>query len=186
MADLDEVAAAIRELAKKRVLIGVPGDAPRGDGAAFSNVSRAYVFEFGSPAINMPPRPHIVPGVEEALPEITRRMEAAAKAVLAGGDPEPHLMAAGQAGVNAVKQKITDKLEPPIKPLSYLSRTTGTLARGYRRRRQARGETGPLIFAQAIDEDVYAQAEAEAASATPLVDTGNYRDSITFVIRDKD
>jgi hypothetical protein len=184
MADLDEVAAELRALARKRLLIGIPSEGDPHPDSTFGNVSRGYVFEFGSPAINMPPRPHIVPGVESALPEIAQRLEAAARAALSGGSPDPAMQAAGQAGVNAIRDMIDAKLDPPIKPLSYLSRTTGRLARGYRRRRARRGETGPLIFAPSIDEDVYAAAESEAATATPLVDTGAYRQSITFVIRE--
>ena len=124
MPDLNEIGDRLKRLARTRVLIGIPGDEPRGDGA-FPNASRGYVFEFGSPAINMPARPHLVPGIEAVLPEITERLKAAASAAVDGGDPGPGLAAAGQAGVNSVKGMITNKLEPPIQPISYLSRQTG-------------------------------------------------------------
>jgi hypothetical protein len=170
MAEFDDIAAAMRALARKRVLIGIPGEGePRADGT-FGNVSRGYVFEFGSPAINMPARPHLVPGVEDAMPEIVRRLEAAAKAALTGGDPDMFLAQAGQAGENAVKARIDSHISPDIKPESLLNRVTGRTARV----RRARAAGASLIE----------QARGEAASATPLVDTGAYRQSIRWVIRE--
>ena len=170
MPTLDEITAAMRKLAKTRLLIGIPGEGDPHPDSTFGNVSRGYVFEFGSPATNMPARPHIVPGVEDALPEITARMEAAALAALDGGDPRPAMMAAGQAGVNSIRAQIDSKLSPPIKPESYLQRTTGRTARRTRARRAG--------------TSLIELARSEAAGATPLVDTGAYRNSITFVIRD--
>lgn len=130
-------------------------------------------FEFGSPAINMPARPHLVPGVEKAKDEIGDRLKAAALAALDGNSAaaEIHLTEAGTAGVNAVQQVIRSGTLQPIQPQSYLQRTTGRAARRQRARHQA----------MSLRE----LAESEAASATPLIDTAAYSRSITSVVRDK-
>ena len=178
MPDLNKVAEAIRKLAKKRLLVGIPAEADQFvatkiGGKVFGNVSRGFVFEFGSPATNMPARPHLIPGVQQAMPEIEARLRAAAEAALSGDDSgvDGYLGQAGQAAVNRITDIITAHIAPDIKPESYLQRITGASARG---RRARRGGMSMMELAR-----------QEAGQATPLVDTGSYRNSITWVIRDK-
>lgn len=185
--ELKAISEAIKKLANKQLLVGIPMETSareqseflnmlmggRAGGTVISNASLGYIHEFGSPAVNIPARPHLVPGVTKAMDEITARMKAAATAALDGDSAgaDQQMSAAGQAAVNAVQQMITDKLDPPIKPESYLSRTTGRSARQKRA-----GKQGISLMEL---------AQAEAPQATPLVDTGAYRRSITFVIRDR-
>lgn len=178
MPDLKDVADSIRRLARKRLLVGIPMEADqltatRVGGTTFGNVSRGYVFEFGSPATNMPARPHLVPGVQKAMSDIEPRLRAAAQAALTGDDSgvDGYLGQAGQSAVNSVKGLITAKLSPDIQPASYLQRITGHSGRQRRARRRG--------------QSMMELARQEASQATPLVDTGNYRDSIQWVIRDR-
>ena len=48
------------------------------------NAQIGYINEYGSPAQNIPPRPHLQPGVKSVHAETTAKMKAAAQAVFDG------------------------------------------------------------------------------------------------------
>ncbi|MGO4171560.1 hypothetical protein [Bosea sp. TAF32] len=132
-----ELVKAIRELTSKEVLVGIPDtDAGRDDKDPISNAEIGYLMETGSPVQNIPPRPHLVPGVEAASQKIEKRMRAGAEAALAGkkSDVDAILTAVGITAENAVKARISDGPFAPLSPK--------TLAK-----RKAKGRTGekPLI-----------------------------------------
>ncbi|GHE70035.1 hypothetical protein GCM10019059_32260 [Camelimonas fluminis] len=149
---LGEVLKRIKDLAKNQVLVGVPDSnaARRDEGEAISNAEIGYINEFGAPEANIPARQHLIPGVQEALPEVTKRLKAGAAKAMAGdkkaGDTALH--AVGLAAQNAVRTKIDNG------PFAALADTTIA-------DRVARGRTGQK----------------------PLIDTGQYRNSITYVTR---
>lgn len=131
-----DILRAIKDLTSKEVLVGIPDtDAGRDEGA-ISNAEIGYLMETGSPAQNIPERPHLVPGVESAREKIEKRLKAGAQAALSGkaSDVDATLTAVGITAENAVKAKITDGPFTPLSPK--------TLAK-----RRARGRTGekPLI-----------------------------------------
>lgn len=185
--ELKSISEAIRKLANKQLLVGIPMETSartqseflnmlRGGSAGkttISNASLGYIHEFGSPAVNIPPRPHLVPGVQKAMDKITARMQAAAESALAGDSEaaEKQLSAAGQEAVSSVIGVIHSGTLQQIKPESYLSRTTGRAARQKRARKKG--------------ISLMDLAQAEAPGATPLIDTGDYQRSITYVVRDK-
>jgi hypothetical protein len=128
---------AIKDLTSKEVLVGIPDVAAgRNDADAISNAEIGNLMETGSPAQNIPPRPHLVPGVEGARDKIEKRLKAGAEAALSGkaSDADATLTAVGILGENAVKAKITDGPFVPLSPK--------TIAK-----RKAKGRTGtkPLI-----------------------------------------
>lgn len=136
-----DLVKAIKELTSKEVLVGIPDTAAGRDdsdegGPPISNAEIGYLMETGSPAQNIPARPHLVPGVESVRDKIAKRMKSGAQAALSGrnDDVDATLTAAGITAENAVKAKIT---EGPFVPLS-----PKTIAK-----RKARGRTGtkPLI-----------------------------------------
>lgn len=140
---LGRVVKNIKQLADDRVLVGIPStEAERNpdpaDGAVspYNNAQLGYLHENGSPVANIPARPFLIPGVEEAKPKYTRRLKAAAGAALDGDEQrvDRNLHAAGLETQAAVRGRIT---EGPFVPLAE-----STLAR-----RRARGRTGekPLI-----------------------------------------
>lgn len=132
-----ELVKAIRDLTSKEVLVGIPDTAAgRDDGDAISNAEIGYLMETGSPTQNIPPRPHLVPGVESVSDKIAKRMRSGAEAALAGkkADVDATLTAVGIVAENAVKAKITDGPFAPLSPK--------TIAK-----RKAKGRTGtkPLV-----------------------------------------
>lgn len=132
-----ELVKEIRDLTSKEVLVGIPDTtAGRDDGDAISNAEIGYLMETGSPTQNIPPRPHLVPGVESVSDKIAKRMRSGAEAALSGkkADVDATLTAVGIVAENAVKAKITDGPFAPLSPK--------TIAK-----RKAKGRTGtkPLI-----------------------------------------
>lgn len=158
--NLEEVLQRVRRLTAQEVLIGIPQETTARDGDASSspitNAEIGYINEFGSPAANIPARPHLRPGVEAALPAITRRLRAGTISAL-GASPtaaDRTLTAVGFAAQNSVRSLITATLAPPLAEATIRRRRTRKIA-------PRKGEQ-------------------------PLIDTGVYRRSITFVIRPRE
>ena len=159
---LPEILSAIKALTKSEVLIGVPHEkAPRSaeedearksNGEPITNAEIGYINEFGLPEKNIPPRPHLIPGVESIKDRAATILGNGVRKVLSGDATagEVALTKAGLIGETAVKDQITDGSFVPLAP--------ATLAN-----RRARGHTGEK----------------------PLIETGQYRNSITHVVRPK-
>lgn len=151
------IKAALKALVQDRVLVGIPSEhafrqpEPGDENPELNNAEIGYLNEFGAPEINLPARPHLVPGVakvaKDKVPELYRK---AAVNVL-DGNTAAIKAAHGQVGfvaTSSVKNFITDGISPAL--------ADSTIAK-----RQARGRTG----------------------TTPLLDTGQYRRSIDYVVR---
>lgn len=107
--DVAKLLANIDALTTKRVYIGVPGEASS-RGESITNASIGYINEFGSPVNNIPPRPHLVPGVKSVEPKIIEDLRKSAKlglknpnAIVAG------LERAGITGMLAVRKLIVSQ-----------------------------------------------------------------------------
>lgn len=134
--EVQNVIKNIEAMTGKRLLVGIPGDqAGRRDGA-INNAALGYIHENGSPARNIPPRPFLVPGVEQAAPRAIQTLQRYAAQGLE--DPtavDKGLNAAGLIAQATVKARITNSVG--FAPLSEK-----TLAQ--RRRGGAQGQK-PLI-----------------------------------------
>lgn len=182
---LDAMVKSISELAKRDVLVGIPDSAPERDDGQLSSAQIGYIQEFGGQiehpggtkytvgengarfvsndyqgqhqvteahTIVIPPRPFLVPGVQDANKKATEELGKAADAAL-DGNLETALNYMSRAGVvaqDSVKSRIHNGPHMPLAP--------STLAK-----RRAKGRTGDR----------------------PLEDTGQLRNSITYVIRKK-
>ena len=145
---LPDLLRRLAAVAQRDVLVGVPAGEARDDGP--SNAEIGYQNEFGSPANNIPARPHLLPGVAAVQDKVATRLTQAADAAASGrvSDAERHLHAAGLLAQNSVRRTLTTTAYRPL--------SERTLAE-----RRARGRTG----------------------TKPLIDTGQYRRSITYVVR---
>lgn len=149
---LPDLLRRLAAVAAQDVLVGVPSDgAPRNESGAPSNAEIGYQNEFGSPAQNIPARPHLYPGIEKCQARTTKHLAKAARAAAEGrlSQVATALHAAGLIAQASVRNEITSGAFTPL--------SARTLAE-----RQARGRTGKK----------------------PLIDTGQYRNSITYVVRD--
>ncbi len=145
---LPDLLRRMAAVAQRDVLVGIPAGEQRDDGP--TNAEIGYQNEFGSPANNIPARPHLIPGVAAVQDKAVARLTQAASAAATGrmSDAERHLHAAGLIAQSSVRRTLTTAAYRPL--------SERTLAE-----RRARGRTG----------------------TKPLIDTGQYRNSITYVVR---
>lgn len=167
---LASIVASISKLATKDVLVGIPDSKTDRTDDAPTNATIGYLQEYGSDAQGIPPRPFLNTGVEESLPAVMPILKQAALASLDGSDAgvERNLNRAGLTAQNSVKNKINSG--------DFIPLSEATL-----RARAARGRKGAKI-------ELARRAEGEAPSteyAKPLIDTGQLRNSISYVIRGK-
>lgn len=149
------VFAAFRVLVKDRVLVGIPADkafrtpGPEDPTPHLNNAEIGYLNEFGAPEANIPARPHLVPGVQNALPQITKLYRAAVTRAAAGDIKGIREIEAeiGFTATSSVKDLIGDGIAPKLADSTVKDR-------------KRRGRTG----------------------TTPLLDTGQYRRNIDFVV----
>ena len=166
-----EVLKAIHEITTREVLIGIPMEedkrpAENGKVAPIGNAAIGYINEFGLPRRNIPPRAHLIPGVRNAMPTIEKALKGGVGRALQGdGSPvgtiEAALEKSGTAAVSAVKKVIQDKIAPELSRAALLTR--------WNRQKKRKGKPMTADF---------------MASATPLINTGDYIKSLTYVIRD--
>lgn len=100
---------ALRSLTKKDVLVGIPSEDSERDDVPFGNAGIGYLNEYGSPEQNIPPRPHLAPGVKSAEEQTVPQLKAAAQAALDGNasGAERALNRAGTLAVNGVRRYMT-------------------------------------------------------------------------------
>lgn len=154
-----QVLQAIEDLTRQQVLVGIPGDSPdrTRTGVGISNSSIGFINEFGSPAQNIPARPFLRPGVNAALPQIIARLRAGAKlAIKVPQDPDAGMNALMSAGL--IAQRSVRMTITNVIPPPLAPRTIQG-----RRTRKIAPRTG----------------------TTPLLDTGQLRNAVTYVIRSK-
>lgn len=155
----NEFKRALKELVKEQVRVGVPAEeaarepAP-GEPATMNNAALAFMNDQGSPAANIPARPFMEPGIRAAQDVIEATYAKAAKAVLDNPGSAPSIMDAAhhRAGL-AAQDAIQGKIEGGIGPPLAES----TMAE--RRRRYG-----------------------AAATDTPLIDTAQMKNAITYVV----
>ncbi|WP_088459417.1 hypothetical protein [Acinetobacter soli] len=148
-----DILNAVSELSQIDVLVGVPHGEARTEGDGMTNAAIGYLLETGSPAMNLPARPHLVPGVEEVQDVIGEKLSYAVDAALTGNMKRMYfyLESAGMKATMNVKKFINAGDFAPLAPLTI-------------QERKRRGRK----------------------SEKPLVDTGQYRNSHTYVIMKKD
>lgn len=173
---------ALKSISKKEVLVGIPEEDSEREDVPFGNAGIGYVNEYGSPAQNIPPRPHLIPGVKSVEEQTVPQLKAAVQAALDGNaaGAERALNRAGTLAANGVRRYMT------ITGFTPLADST-VEARARRGRKGAKAELarrsadGKL---NAINPDSGQLISNE--NVRPLIDTGQYRRAITHVVRDKD
>lgn len=138
-----DVMRAFKAMAQDTVLIGVPSekafreptqDEPK---PPINNAEIGYISEFGAPEANIPARPHLVPGIKQALPKIVTVYAEVLPKVAATGNVSALRAAETKIGfiaTSSVKSMIEDVIGPPLAESTLEAR----------RRRGRSGET-PLL-----------------------------------------
>ena len=182
--NVKQVFASINELVGKQVLVGIPADhAERKDDEGANNALIGYTMEFGSPAQNIPARAHLIPGVQKAEPQALRQMRAAASATMDGDSKkaDQFLTGAGIIASNEVRGMVNSNIQPPLSPK--------TIANRWRQRNGVRGiksrRESEQVYLGLVDKGVTPAAAQAETGIISLINTKEYRDSITFVVRKK-
>jgi hypothetical protein len=155
------VLKGIEAMTGTQVLVGIPEDkTTRTDGRA-TNALIGYVHEVGSAARNIPARPWLVPGVQQAVPNIVRAQQGIASSAINGkvDAVEQGSHAVGLIAQNAVRAMISSNIPPPLKPATIRARQRRSKGSSYRRK------------------------ATSAIDVTTLVDSGQLRASISYVVR---
>lgn len=113
-------------IAKKSVFVGVPAETaePRQD-EPINNATLAYINQNGSPAQNIPARPFMTIGMNEAKRPATEQLEKGAKKFLKSKEPNDIAIALGRAGFvaeNAIKRAINSNIQPALAPTTLVAR----------------------------------------------------------------
>jgi len=154
---------AIAALTKTACLVGFPASEaerkpePGEKDQPITNAALGYIHDNGSPAANIPARPFMVPGVTAAAGRITTIYSKAAKAAMGQPSSADTIVdtAHNKVGLTA-QDAIQSKIEAGIPP--PLSERT------IAERRRRRGADAP---------------------ETPLIDSGQMKTAVTYVIRPK-
>ena len=180
-----DVLRRVKELTKSEVLIGIPEinaerQVEEGDEGPITNSAIGYIMEFGSPAKNIPARPFLIPGVEKMLPAGIARLKTAGEKALGGkkSDIEKELTRVGILGQNAVRGTISDG---PFVPLAQST----IEARARRGRKGAQKYLAEQARIASLDHLGWTGTPADLSLVKPLIDTGQLRASVSFVVRQK-
>jgi hypothetical protein len=210
----DRIGKSLKELGKDRVLVGVPESKAARDDPSANNAYLAAIHENGSAARGIPARPFLRPGVNKAQPQILKILEKACvdkiwDAVFERGDNSRRALSAiGIIAQNSVRKMFTNNDWPKLSDLTIagLKKKDGTyLWEG--RKKKTKKMQADFDKAMATLEEATANLNSSIASfyedvgkayedvAThaldpvrdqyrPLIDTGQLRKSISYVIVD--
>jgi len=148
-----KIKEALIRLSKSRVLVGIPSGAKARKDDPITNAQLGYLHEYGAPANNLPARPFLVPGVTKSKAKWTNYLE--------------------QAGVAAFEGKasvVTGALNAAGQ--TAVSAVKDTISQGIPPPLSARTYAGRIAKSPGIGPP----------SATPLIDTSQMINSITYVI----
>lgn len=168
---MNAVIKSITALAKMDVLVGIPeSENERDEAEEPNNAALGYIHEHGSPVNNIPARPFLVPGVADAKGKYRPRLIKAAQLALDGKtkDALKQMEAAGIIAEQGAKTKINSGDFVPLSDATVAARA----------RRGRKGAAEEL-------ERRAAGLPAGTDLAKPLIDTGQLRNSITHVVREK-
>jgi hypothetical protein len=164
---VSKVIEDLLSLTDKRILVGIPQENDsREEGKEIGNAALAYIHDKGSPLAGIPARPFMEPGIRKGQDRINSFLLAAARARLNGDENavQTNLERAGLTAQNSIKAVINEG--EGFAPLKR-----GTVLGRLRRREGAKNWKKE-------------KREAVMESFHPLVDTGEMRDKITYIVED--
>jgi hypothetical protein len=96
---------------KEKLYIGIPAEKTQRRERGLNNAAIAYIQEFGAPNAGIPPRPFLIPGVNDNKDKAQKAIEAFLKR---RETIENAYSAAGMILVAGVKRRITQGIPPPL------------------------------------------------------------------------
>lgn len=172
----------LEELKRQQVYVGIPEEkSSRKESGEITNAELMYIHTHGSPLRKIPARPVIEPAIEAHgnKEPIVGEMALAAKSVLEASPAQAkqHMGRAGMLGQNAARAWFVDPRNnwPPNSPATVL-RKLAKLRGGKR-----------LAALDAFEQGVssFVWRDRVFSLNTPLIDTGQLRKAIIYVIREE-
>lgn len=173
----DELLKTLDALASMQVLVGFPAESTDrkegGDAQSMTNAALGYIHDNGAPEANIPARPFMQPGIKNVGPKLAaiaksmgkRALESSTSSRVAIEQGYHQMGLVAQASIRAV---ITAGIDPPL--------SDATL-----RARAARGRKGAKQELANRDKGL----PPSTALAKPLIDTGQLRNAVNYVIRNR-
>lgn len=187
--NLPKLLAAIEAITNSEILVGVPAsDADRlyesdkrrpgsvtRKSKTMSNAALAYWHDNGAPEANIPARPFMHPGINDAKPKVVKHLAKVAISLLDGSktNAAAAMNAAGISAVSAIRRRINEGPPPPLAESTIRARA----------RAGSRGAREHLAFMDWPASMRKAARDAGMGIAKPLVVTGQLRNSITYIVR---
>lgn len=181
-----DLSMALAELTGTRVLVGFPadGDDKQGAGAigpnerqpeegestALNNATIGYLMNTGMPEKNVPAREFMATGILAGQKRMDSLMQQTGKKALSGDTDavERGYISIGLVAQSSIKNTINAGIPPPL--------ADSTLRARLRRHKGRKGERKEL-------EARAAGAAPGLENVKPLVDTGQLRNAVSFVLR---
>jgi hypothetical protein len=174
-----DVLRSINLLVAQQVLVGVPDSTTEriDEKGPMNNATLGYIHEFGSPSANIPARPFLIPGVENAQDMIESRLKKATQAALNGDAQkvEANLIAAGLGTADSARDVILAGDFDPLKAATIAAR---------RRPRDTKSQRdAEMLYAGLLAQGVSTDDAQVLAGIKPLINTAQLMKSITYVLR---
>lgn len=170
---LEDLRDSVKVLVENEVLVGFPEDTTTRkddpEDREITNAALGYIHNTGMPEQNIPAREFMESGIRDGQDKITAQLARTAKITLTKRSPvatQQGLERVGLTAQAALRRKINEGIPPPL--------ADATL-----RERARRGRKGAKI-------ELQRRGDGEAPStqfAKPLIDTGQLRNAINYVIR---
>ncbi len=176
-----QLAEAMATLPRVDLLVGFPvgGDArkpePGEPPSPINNATIAFIQEKGSPEAHIPARPFLSTGIADYVPRMVERMAQTARKVVEGDVDAIRrgFNTMGLEAVSAIRNRLTAGPWTPLADATLLKRAGRPVGGGVGIRKGALAELAR-------------RAQGLAPStlyARPLVETGQLRNAVTYVIR---
>lgn len=164
---------AVAALTEQDVFIGVPAETD-GRNGEMNNAYLSYIHEHGVPENNLPARPFLIPGIQAVQNEAAEILEEAAKEALEGKESAVgrSLNRIGQLAVNSVNEQFVDNDWEPLKEATLTYKPL------------KKDDEGKVITTKK-GKSHRQRSREERGRTNPLIDTGQLRDSQTYVVRKK-
>jgi len=170
---------AIDQMASNEVLVGFPEastdrkpedseDGPKD----LTNAALGYIHDNGAPEANIPARPFMVPGIAAAKSKITKIAKHMGQAALNAKEPQEaisqglHMM--GLTAQASIRNVINEGIDPPLSDRTLRARAS-------KGRKGAKQELANRANGLPPGKEL----------AKPLVDTGQLRNAVNYVIRNR-
>ncbi len=157
---VDDVLKSIQALAKRQVLVGVPSDtAGREDeNGPINNAAIGHILETGAPERNLPARPFLVPTILKIRGDLAKRARTTLARVTSGKPGAQQEVSRGLGGIGLLA---ANAVKTTINTGDFAPLAASTIYRRQNRKKAPR------------------------SGEKPLIDTGQLRNSVTYVIRGK-